>query len=240
MFEFGLTQPVDAGGVRRGDVFGFRPIAEFFADQLAPDLTARAWDARWITLLCWCLGATHDRMATPEYEWLRPLELIWIAASVRLGGNQEGRQLPGIRKVSKNFDSPPNFGITPQRLEAYRFVGPYGVYRAPMQALGLTTRDGWRLNEKGYGGTLAALVDKKIGDRFVRQQIVGQARPESYWSNQLKSIWKNPSPAVKRLLPTQWDIRSQLPKKEFDSSPVLSILEPWNECQAASSNSASA
>ena len=92
-----LTAPVERIATRRGDPLGFRASANRFADALAPGLSNRTVDARWLTLLCWALkrsrsawdvhglGSLHYRGATRDfYDWLRPLELLWVARTLKL------------------------------------------------------------------------------------------------------------------------------------------------------------
>jgi hypothetical protein len=54
-----LTQPWDPVSIRRGDPLGFRAASDYFADLLAPGLSNSTSDARWISLLSWCLKWSH-------------------------------------------------------------------------------------------------------------------------------------------------------------------------------------
>ena len=53
--EYFLTEATEPIYVRRGDPLGFRPAADAFADLLAPGLSNRTYDARWLTILSWIL-----------------------------------------------------------------------------------------------------------------------------------------------------------------------------------------
>ena len=71
--------------VRRGDPLGLQVVAEGIAEALVPGLSNRTVDARWISILCWCLrqghaawkayGAGHGQPAVGKhlYPWVRPL-----------------------------------------------------------------------------------------------------------------------------------------------------------------------
>ena len=54
-----FTAPWDPVSVRRGDPLGLRAGADYFADLLAPGLSNATSDARWISLLSWCLKWSH-------------------------------------------------------------------------------------------------------------------------------------------------------------------------------------
>jgi hypothetical protein len=81
-----FTAPWEPVVVRRGDALGLRALADQFADALAPDLSNRVRDGRWVTILAWCLVQSHQvfhaaggrsvgtRTEQQErYAWLRPL-----------------------------------------------------------------------------------------------------------------------------------------------------------------------
>lgn len=85
-----FTAPWEPVVVRRGDALGLRALADQFADAVAPDLSNRVRDGRWVTILAWCLAHSHEAfhvsggrsVATrleqrQRYAWLRPLELRW-------------------------------------------------------------------------------------------------------------------------------------------------------------------
>src|SRR5438876_8100210 len=92
-----FTAPWEPVVVRRGDALGLRALADQFAEALAPGLSNRVRDGRWVTILAWCLTRSQDvfhasggrsvvtRMEQRErYAWLRPLELLWIARTIAL------------------------------------------------------------------------------------------------------------------------------------------------------------
>lgn len=145
--------------VRRGDALGFRAASDYFAELLAPGLSNSTLDARWITLLSWCLKWSHlawrnaggselSRRADQQarYVWLRPLELLWIARTLNAG--QSTGQLRGRRSIERWFKANqqiPNFSMSPDQFRRYRQVGMYGAYRVLFRTVpGLTQGgDGW-------------------------------------------------------------------------------------------------
>lgn len=144
--SFFFTAPWDPVIVRRGDPLGLRPITEVFADAVAPDLSNRIRDARWITILSWCLvrsqAAFHAsggrEVVTREqqrqrYAWLRPLELMWIVRTMDGSASWRGRSLPGQRRVRRwvddNREHSGRYGLSPDQFRAYRQTGSYGAYR---------------------------------------------------------------------------------------------------------------
>src|SRR5438105_3054941 len=113
-----LTAPWDPIVVRRGDPLGLRATSNYFADVLGPGLSNRTQDARWLSLLSWCLCVSDSAPWRSElgeaslrtragmarrYQWLRPLELLWVARTRELVGDEHTRvrQLPGIRAVRR-------------------------------------------------------------------------------------------------------------------------------------------
>lgn len=179
-----FTAPHEPVLIRRGDPLGFRLTADYFADVLVPDLSNRSVDARWFTILSWALmnaggGWRHyderDMAVTPGrdresarqlYEWVRPLELLWVARTLTLTGDDaRRRQLPGQRAVHRWLDesSVTDFGLSADQRARYRQTGAYGGYRVALRRLpGLTIAGvGWQPAEAGR--QLAAIVDKKIG-----------------------------------------------------------------------------
>src|ERR1700730_7354058 len=100
--EWLLTAPWEPIAVRRGDPLGFRTLSNRFADIIAPDLSNRTQDARWLTILAWCLCVSEHAPwrsaketadsrwvrtregANRRYEWLRPLELLWVTRAAYL------------------------------------------------------------------------------------------------------------------------------------------------------------
>src|SRR5688572_13730452 len=116
-FEWFYTAPVEDNAVRRGDPLGMRAVAEDMAEVLAPGLSNRTMDGRWFSIICWALqqsyaawwalraveddGHVVTREAAKEiYSWLRPLELLWLARTVKNTDDRgKGRQLPGVRSI---------------------------------------------------------------------------------------------------------------------------------------------
>jgi hypothetical protein len=135
-----------------------RAGADYFADLLAPGLSNAASDARWISILSWCLKWSHvvwtnaggsdlsrrdDQRA--RYAWLRPLELLWVDRTLESGqttGQLRGRRSIGRwRKADRQL---PNFAMSPDQFRRYRQVGTYGAYRVVLRTVpGLTAGDGW-------------------------------------------------------------------------------------------------
>ena len=87
--EWFYTAPLEDTSVRRGDPLGMRAVAEEMAEVLAPGLSNRTLDGRWISIMCWALqqsysawqalGAVDDdgsvvtrEAAKKLYSWLRP------------------------------------------------------------------------------------------------------------------------------------------------------------------------
>ena len=141
-----------------------RPIAEDMADVLAPGLSNRTFDGRWLSIVCWALqqsysawwalgtvdaddpGITRDA-AKDIYSWLRPLELLWVTRTVEKTKDRgKGRQLPGVRAVRHWLECGRNrerFAFGLRSYLQYRFTGVYGAYRAALRWLpGLTVMAG--------------------------------------------------------------------------------------------------
>ena len=199
-----LTSPEVATSNRRGDPLGLRNITEEVAELLAPGLTNRTRDARWLTLLCWSLvesdkawrlnvggelGTASQRQV--RYEWLRPLELLWVRRAIDLAGPQfRAAQWPGHRSVNKWTGATPNFGMSPSQLKNHRQLGAYGAYRILFRTLPLTQGgDGW--TPVGDALRLADLVDKalrKDGASPNWKQRT-KAPPEKWWINTGWTHW---------------------------------------------------
>lgn len=180
-----------------------RAIAEDMADQLAPGLSNRTMDGRWISIVCWAVGQGYEawralnghasadsiapaKAASEIYAWIRPLEALWIARTVRLTEDEgRGRQLPGVqatRRWLKHEESNERFGFSEASYERYRFTGVYGGYRVLLRSLpGLTVGgDGWRLDKVGQ--TLARTVQERVRCTKVHRGKKGpRPRPEDYW-----------------------------------------------------------
>ena len=141
-----FTAPWDPPVVRRGDALGLRALADQFADVLAPGLSNRVQDGRWVTILAWCLARSQElfharggrsvqtrQEQSERYGWLRPLELMWVARTIALAGDWRDRSLAGRRRVRPWYEdderSTPLFGMSPVQFRAYRQTGMYGGYR---------------------------------------------------------------------------------------------------------------
>ncbi len=174
-----FTAPWEPVSIRRGDALGFRVGADYFAELLAPGLSNGTFDARWISILSWCLTWSHnawcnagagdlaqrdDRQA--RYAWLRPLELLWVARTVKAEqvDGQQGRQLRGRRSIErwlKTDAQSSNFAMSSEQFRRYRQVGMYGAYRVVFRTVsGLTTGDGWTPADTAL--TLARLVNDRL------------------------------------------------------------------------------
>ena len=105
--EWFFRAPLEDIAMRRGDPLGMRSVAEELAEALAPGLSNRTVDARWISILCLVLDQGHaawdafgasshgdtmiNRNAAKElYSWVRPLEMLWLARTVKLTEEQGG------------------------------------------------------------------------------------------------------------------------------------------------------
>lgn len=157
-----LTAPWEPVIVRRGDALGLRALADQFAESIAPDLSNRIRDGRWVTILAWCLARSHeafhargDRSLTTRtqqrerYAWLRPLELMWVARTISLTEDWRDRSLAGQRRVRPWYEydnkSTDRFGMSVDQFRAYRQTGMYGGYRLIFRKwAGMTVQgDGW-------------------------------------------------------------------------------------------------
>lgn len=161
--RFLFTAPWEPMIVRRGDALGLRALADQFADALAPDLSNRVRDGRWVTILAWCLvrsqevfHASGGRSVTTRaqqgerYAWLRPLELMWVARTIALAKEDwRDRSLAGQRRVRPWYEldeqSTDRFGMSVDQFRAYRQTGMYGGYRVAFRKWqNMTVRgDGW-------------------------------------------------------------------------------------------------
>lgn len=176
-----FTAPWEPTVERRGDALGLRAVTDQFAESVAPYLSNRIQDGRWVTILAWCIARSHDvYMASggrrPEtraqqrdrYAWLRPLELMWVARTIGL--DQDGwrkRQLPGRRRVKRWYMDDARrsdyFGMSTDQFKAYRQAGMYGGLRLAFRHWpGLTIAgDGWTPGPQTHA--LAKWLDAKLG-----------------------------------------------------------------------------
>jgi len=175
-----FTAPWEPLVVRRGDALGLRALTDQFADAVAPDLSNRVRDGRWVTILAWCLARSQEvfhacggrSVATraeqrERYAWLRPLELMWVARTIALAENWRDRSLAGQRRVRpwyEDYDqSTDRFGMRVDQFRAYRQTGMYGGYRLAFRKWpGMTVLgDGWTPGPAT--NELAKWLDDKLG-----------------------------------------------------------------------------
>lgn len=186
-----FTAPWEPIIVRRGDALGLRALTDEFADAIAPDLSNRILDGRWVTILAWCLVRSQEvfhasggrsvvtrAQQRERYAWLRPLELMWVARTIALteteGEDQDTslirrqrRSLAGQRRVRpwyKDYkQSPDRFGMSADQYRAYRQTGMYGGYRLAFRKWpGMTqSGNGWTPSQATI--ELALWLDKKLG-----------------------------------------------------------------------------
>jgi hypothetical protein len=176
-----FTAPWDPVLVRRGDALGLRALADEFSDVVAPGLSNRVRDGRWVTILAWCLvrsqevfhaGGGRSVVTRAEqrdrYAWLRPLEMMWVARTIALAREDwRKRSLAGQRRIwpwyQNHESSTSRFGMTEDQFRAYRQTGMYGGYRIAFRKWPGMTRggDGWTPGPKT--DELATWLDKKLG-----------------------------------------------------------------------------
>lgn len=230
-----FTAPWDPISVRRGDALGFRAGADYFGDLLAPGLSNSTSDARWISLLSWCLKWSHivwrnagggdlsrRDAQRARYAWLRPLELLWVDRTLEAG--QTTGQLRGRRSVERWRNSKrniPNFAMSQDQFRRYRQVGTYGAYRAVFRSVpGLTTGDGWTPADTAL--QLANLVNESLPlDVRLTDQHFENGTKWWYWTNDEARYWVEHgwpaawAKAKSGLLPTpENSVRIQLPEEE--------------------------
>lgn len=189
-----FTAPWEPVLVRRGDALGLRALADQFANAVAPQLSNRVHDGRWVTILAWCLVRSHEVFhasggrgvmtrteANDRYAWLRPLELMWVARTIGLASDDwQERSLAGQRRIAPWYRDgrvfTDRFGMTVDQFRAYRQTGMYGGYRLAFRKWpGLTLRgDGWTPGPTTNG--LAQWLDKKLG---AAQPIQGKGDEDS-------------------------------------------------------------
>lgn len=174
-----FTEPWDPVVVRRGDALGLRALADQLAGSLAPGLSNRVRDGRWVTVLAWCLARSHEAFHAAggrsvrsqadqqaRYGWLRPLELMWVARTIALADDWKDRSLAGQRRVEpwhRNSRRPGRFGMSVDQFRAYRQTGMYGGYRLAFRKwVGMTGGgDGWTPGPAT--NRLARWLDGKLG-----------------------------------------------------------------------------
>jgi len=230
-----FTEPWDPVPVRRGDALGFRAGADYFADLVAPGLSNAASDARWISLLSWCLEWSHvvwqragggdlsRRDGQRErYAWLRPLELLWVDRTLESGqttGQLRGRR--SIQRWRKAERRPLHFAMSPDQFRRYRQVGTYGAYRVVLRTVpGLTMGDGWTPADTAL--QLATLVNESLPrDVRLKHEHFENGAKWGSWTDRESRYWLEkgwPAACAKvgsGLLPTPDNaIRKRLPEQE--------------------------
>ena len=196
--EWFVSAPYDPIATRRGDPLGFRQAADWYANLLAPGLSNRTVDARWITILLWVLDKANGAwqqwngggaigtaaLAREYYELVKPLELLWVARTETMCQGKGGRrQLPGIRAVRcwlADRDLA-RFGMSADQYRRYRQTGIYGAYRVVLRgALGLTrNRDGWRPERECLD--LTRVVEKDVPKIASAKRRGRRSSPEAHW-----------------------------------------------------------
>jgi hypothetical protein len=178
-----FTAPWEPPLVRRGDALGLRALTDVFAETVAPGLSNRVQDGRWVTILAWSLARSQDvfhasgghsvetRGAQADrYAWLRPLELMWVARTVALAEDWRERALAGRRRVAPWCEAyqdgghaPDRFGMTSDQFRAYRQTGIYGAYRVAFRKWpGMTSGgNGWTPGKET--NRLADWLDARLG-----------------------------------------------------------------------------
>jgi len=207
-----------------------RGLAEMFGEELAPGLSNRIRDARWFTILAWCLeqgcaawrlygasggdGLTARSASRDLYSWVRPLEALWLARTVVADDEAgKGRQLPGVRSVRRWLEdgyAPERFGFAASSYDRYRFTGIYGAYRIGLRRLPDLTLggDGWRVGSAGR--ELAALAAEHATAKRAHRRGKGRRpTPESYWRKAFR--WKSKEA---EFLPTRLNNPTKLPAQE--------------------------
>lgn len=162
-----LTLPPVRPPSRRRDPLGFSDVASYYADLLAPGLTNRQRDARWLSILCWSIQQVQSGFSELDggkqrYDRLRGLELRWVIETCRRPDEGKGRQLPGSEKIRK-MNKTGVFSSLRQEMgenqwRRYQYVGPYAAYRGLLQSLNLLDGSGWQLTTTGKA--LAAVASK--------------------------------------------------------------------------------
>lgn len=209
-----FTAPWDPVLVRRGDALGLRAGADYFADLVAPGLSNATSDARWISLLSWCLEWSHVAwqnagggdlsrrdVQRARYAWLRPLELLWVDRTLESG--QTTGQLRGRRSVErwrKADRQLPNFAMSPDQFRRYRQVGTYGAYRVVLRRVpGLTTGDGWTPADTAL--RLANLVNNSLPrDVRLKREFFENGTKWGHWRDGNEALYW-----VKHGWPAAWE-----------------------------------
>jgi hypothetical protein len=175
-----FTAPWEPVAERRGDALGLRALTDELAEVLAPGISNRTEDLRWVTILSWCLHYSNEvwqriqkdnlsgrRFEQERYAWFRPLELMWIARTGILTKKVwQGRQLPGQRAVAtwlRAGGESERFGLSIDQFRKYRQTGIYGAYRIAFRRWpGLSRNgDGWTPGKECID--LKNFIDDQLG-----------------------------------------------------------------------------
>jgi hypothetical protein len=134
-----VSDPWEAQTTRRGDPLGFQGIANDIAANLAPGISGRHQDIRWLTLLCKGLSIIqNDQSITEKYSRLSLWERGILCYCINNNDDKgKGIHLPGKLKAPHDW---------PDR---YRFQGPFGAYKSLLTNIGLTEQDGYQMTESG-------------------------------------------------------------------------------------------
>ena len=223
------TAPLERFGERRGDPLGFRLIADDIADALVPGLSNGTQDGRWLTIVCWILRLVQPNVRNcgtskvdreEAYKWVRPGELLWVAAALThdSGRNKSNRWLPQKTAVKRWIDTEQRleqpFGLSADAWNRYRFAGPYGTWRTFLRQSGITLPDGFVLAD-GLGHSLADILDNIMAKKKVIPTIpfekASQGIPEKSWVQRFAN-WKELPVEV---LPTDRKNPSKLPEAKL-------------------------
>ena len=240
-----FTAPWDPIVVRRGDALGLRALTDVFAEFVAPGMSNRIRDGRWVTILAWCLARSHEvfhacgdlTTSTREgqsrrYPWLRPLELMWVARTIELVDDSADRFLAGQRSVRPwlRYDRPgERFGMTPDQFRAYRQIGMYGGYRVAFRKWPDMTVNGEGWTPAKATADLARWLDGKLGDArpnwslngsggkalSSRSAKLGRGREAGWWLSNWKNFAEGGRQIDQNTLPRRRDEFALLPEAEL-------------------------
>jgi len=237
-----FTAPWEPVVVRRGDALGLRALADQFADAIAPQLSNRIRDGRWVTILAWCLARSHDvfhasggrsaptrAQQRERYAWLRPLELLWVARTIAIAEDWKQRSLAGQRRVRPWYQDDGQranrFGMSVDQFHAYRQTGMYGGYRLAFRTWpGMTVHgDGWTPGPETI--RLAKWLDDKLGGarpgwplHSPRSAKRMRGEEHRWWSREWPTFDQRGRNADKNTLPR--------PKSDFSVLPEGDLLKP--------------
>ncbi len=241
-FRLFFTEPWEPVVVRRGDALGLRALTDQFANELAPELSNRIRDGRWVTILAWCLvnsqsvfNASGGRLIETSvqkrerYAWLRPLELMWVARTINLSNDWQNRSLLGQRSVKPWYEAKminDRFGMSIDQFQAYRQIGVYGGYRLAFRKWPGMTRagDGWTPGPATL--KLASWLDDKLSDVkpvwpngiSTKSAKSMRSKESKWWLQSWNTFDKKGKTSEVNTLPR--------PKTEYNVLPEAKILRP--------------